>query len=321
MKSEATPGAAGGPTWLARLNEIGERHATAIIAVSTGLIILTVLLFAKGAYDRSQLERAEQDLAKALTIEALQPLKAKYGDTPVAPRIVYKLANKLAEDGKLDAAIAEYKDFLARWPHDSLAPRVDVALDMVQKNRLFADERKPVRLKEHHLQSHPRSFPDLKDARLQYGPARQPNPVAELETPSGIVKIELFEDEAPNAVAAFVQAVDAKAFDGLAWEAGSDDRRLRMPKKGEAPDVLLAFESTSGVKGEAGSVIALKQDAANIAGRFEILARAQPALEDVTVIGVVKEGLDRLKKGEAIKSAKLASRRDHPYTATPLEKK
>lgn len=318
MKSDASPGT---PTWLTRLNEIGERHATAIIAVSTGLIILTVLLFAKGAYDRSQLERAEQELSKAVTVDALQPLKAKFGDTPVAPRIVYKLANKLADEGKLDAAISEYKDFLARWPHDALAPRVDIALDVVQKNRAFADERKPVRLKEYLLLSHPRRFPDLKDPRLQFGPLRQPNPVAELETPGGVVKIELFEDEAPNAVAAFVQAVDAKAFDGLSWEAADDERRLRTSKKGEAPDVLLAFEATSGVKGEAGSLVAVKKGADNVAGRFEILVRAQPALEDVTVLGVVKEGLDRLKKGEAIKSAKLASRRDHPYVPAPLEKK
>ena len=100
MKPGADPAAPGGPSWLARLNEIGERHATAIIAVSTGLIILTVLLFAKGAYDRSQIERAEQDLSKAATVESLEALKAKYGDTPVASRIVYKLANKYAEDGK-----------------------------------------------------------------------------------------------------------------------------------------------------------------------------------------------------------------------------
>ncbi len=321
MKSEAAPGTPGSSSWLARLNELGERHATAIIAASTALIILTVLLFAKGAYDRSQLERAEQELAKALTVDTLQPLKAKYGDTPVAPRIVYKLANKLADEGKLDAAISEYKDFMNRWPHDALAPRVDVALDVVQKNRAFADERKPVRLKEHLLQSHPRRFPDLKDPRLQFGPVRQPNPVAEIETPGGIVKIELFEDEAPEAVAAFVQAVDAKAFDGLAWESVDGDRRLRTSKKGDAADVLLAFESTSGTKGEVGSVVAVKSGADNVAGRFEILVRAQPALEDVTVLGTVKEGLDRLKKGEAIKGAKLASRRDHPYVPKPLEKK
>ena len=320
MKSDA-PGAPGGASWLARLNEVGERHATAIIAVSTGLIILTVLLFAKGAYDRSQIERAEQELAKAATLDALQPLKAKFADTPVGPRIVYRLANKLAEEGKLEEAIREYQDFLARWPQDTLAPRVDVALDVVKKNHAFNDERKPVRLKEHLLQSHPRQFPDLKDPRLQFGPARQPNPVAEIETASGVVKIELFEDEAPNAGAAFVQAVDAKAFDGLLWESADEERRLRAAKKAEAADVLLAFEGSSGVKGEVGSVVALKKDADNLAGRFEILVRAQPALEDVTILGVVKEGLDKLKKGEAIKGAKMATRRDHPYAAMPLEKK
>src|SRR5262245_8873335 len=88
---DAPAGAAGG--WLARLNEIGERHATAIIAASTALIILTVLLFAKGAYDRSETERAEQELARAATVDTLEALKAKYGDGVVGSRIAYKLAN------------------------------------------------------------------------------------------------------------------------------------------------------------------------------------------------------------------------------------
>jgi len=59
MKGGDAPVAPGAPAkWIDRLNEIGERHATAIIAVSTGLIILTVLIFAKYFYDKSQFERA-----------------------------------------------------------------------------------------------------------------------------------------------------------------------------------------------------------------------------------------------------------------------
>ena len=321
MKAQDAAGAPAGSGWLAKLNEIGERHATAIIAVSTGLIILTVLLFAKGAYDRAQIERADQDLAKASTPDALQQLKTKYGDTPVAPRIAYKLANRLAEDGKLGAAVGEYKDFLTRWPQDPLVPHVQGALGVVEKNLAFNDERKPVRLKERHLQSHPRALPELKDPRFQFGPVRQPNPVAELETPSGAVKIELFEDDAPQAVASFVKLVDAKHFDGLSWEAGTDDRRLRTSAKADAPETRLAFEATTGRRADAGSLVLVRKDGDNLAGRVELLLQAVPALEDATVFGIVTEGLDRLKKGEAIKSAKVVSRRDHPYEPATLPKK
>ena len=321
MKPGADPAAAGGPAWLAKLNEIGERHATAIIAVSTGLIILTVLLFAKGAYDRSQLERAEQDLAKAVSVESLEALKAKYGSTPVAPRIVYKLANKYAEDGKLDAAIAEYKSFINRWPLDPFKPQVDTALVAVERNRAFNDERKPIRLKEHTLQSHPRQFPALKDPRRAFGPERAALPLAEIQTPSGAVKIELFEDDAPNAVASFIKLAEGKHFDGLKWEAAAGDRRLRTSKKADAPDALLAYEETSSRSGEAGSLVLIRQDGANVAGRFEVLQRAEPGLKDVTILGLVKEGLGHLKKDEAITSLKIASKRDHAYEPVPLEKK
>jgi hypothetical protein len=310
------PGQAG---WLARLNEIGERHATAIIAASTLLIILTVLLFAKGAYDRSQIERAEQDLAKASSVETLETLKTKYADTPVAPRIVYKLANRLADDGKLDAAVAEYKNFLNKWPLDPFKPQVDAALVAVERNRAFNDERKPVRLKEQSLQSHPRQFPALKDPRLQFGPERPANPVAELSTPSGPVKIELFEDDAPNGVAAFVKLAEAKHFDGLKWEAG--EGRLRSAKKADAPETKLAVEDTASVSAEAGAVLLVRKDGANHAEQIEILTRAQFGLKDATIIGVVKEGLDKLKKDEAIGSLKVVSKRDHPYEPAPFEKK
>ena len=316
MKPGADPAVPGGPTWLARLNEIGERHATAIIAVSTGLIILTVLLFAKGAYDRSQLERAEQDLAKAATVETLEALKTKYGSTPVAPRIVYKLANKLAEDGKLDAAIAEYKDFLNRWPLDPFKPQVDTALVAVERNRAFNDERKPVRLKEHTLQSHPRQFPALKDPRLTFGPERQPNPLAEIQTPSGPVKIELFADDAPHSVAAFLKAAGEKAFDGLKWESAEGDRRLRTSKKADAPEAKIAYEDTPSRSGEAGSLVLIRDGESNVAGRFEVLLRAEPGLRNATIVGIVKDGLGHLKKDEAIVSVAPAAAKP-----LPVEKK
>ena len=315
MKPGADPAAPGGPGWIARLNEIGERHATAIIAASTLLIILTVLLFAKGAYDRSQLERAEQDLAKASTIDALEGLKAKYGGTPVASRIIYKLANKYADEGKLDAAIAEYKDFLNRFPFDPFKPQVDTALVAVERNRAFNDERKPVRLKEHTLQSHPRLFPALKDPRRVFGPERPANPLAELQTPSGLVKIELFEDDAPNAVASFVKLAEAKGFDGLKWEATDGDRRLRTSKKADA---RIAYEDTPARSGEAGSLVLIRDGDGNVADRFEVLLRAEPGLRNVTILGIVKDGLAHLKKDEAITALKVASKRDHAYEPVPL---
>jgi hypothetical protein len=72
----------GRPKLLDRLNELGERHATAIIAISTALIILTVLIFAKHFYDKSQIERAEQELASAESIEHDLPGACAVRDRP-----------------------------------------------------------------------------------------------------------------------------------------------------------------------------------------------------------------------------------------------
>src|SRR5262245_5180374 len=94
----APPPALGGGSFLDKLNQLGEKHATAIIAVSTALIILTVLIFAKYFYDKSQVERAEQELATAETVEQLTALKTKYAATPVGSRIVFRLANRYYED-------------------------------------------------------------------------------------------------------------------------------------------------------------------------------------------------------------------------------
>ena len=70
----APPGTSGekAAQWLARLNDFGERHATAIIAASTVLTILTVILFASYFYTRSQNEKAEQELGEGRSIEKLK---------------------------------------------------------------------------------------------------------------------------------------------------------------------------------------------------------------------------------------------------------
>src|SRR5437868_14329085 len=128
----APPG--GSPKWLDRLNDLGERHATAIIAISTGLIILTVLIFAKYFYDKTQVERAEQELSTAESADQLVELKNKFGSTPVGSRIVFRLANKYYEDGKLDLARAEYQNFQTKYPQDRLIVFVTRALNSLERN-------------------------------------------------------------------------------------------------------------------------------------------------------------------------------------------
>ena len=327
MKGDAAPVPAGGPPKLLdRLNEIGERHATAIIAVSTGLIILTVLIFAKYFYDKSQVERAEQELASAETIEQLASLKTKCGATPVGPRIVFRLANKYYEEGKLDDARKEYKEFQDKFPQDRLSVFVSRALGSLERNVKFDAEGKEARLKEYRLLSHPRQFTDLKDVKnspYKWGPVPPVNPVVEIELGSGTLKAELFEDDAPNAVAAFIKLADQKYFDGAKWElVGGDERVQTQPKTENAVDLTLAFEDSK-KPAEAYSLVLVKKEPGVSGSQFQILLRSVPALKDATVFGTIHEGmlnLKSVKKDDVIKSVKVISKRDHAYEPTPLKK-
>jgi cyclophilin family peptidyl-prolyl cis-trans isomerase len=324
MKGPDAASAPGGsPKWLDRLNEIGERHATAIIAISTGLIILTVLIFAKYFYDKSQVERAEQELTSAESVEQLTELKKKYGSTPVGSRIAFRLANRYYEDGKLDLARTEYKEFQEKYPQDRLSVFVTRALNSLERNAKYDVEGKEARLKEYRLQSHPRQLIDAKDPRYQWGPVPAANPVVQIELASGTVKAELFEDEAPNAVAAFVKLAGQKYFDGLKWDVvGANDRIQAQPKAENPVDLTLAVEDSK-KPAEAFSLVLVKKGNGVSGGEFQILLKSAPDLKDATVFGTVTEGMSALtavKKDDVIKAVVVVSKRDHPYEPQPLKK-
>lgn len=321
MKGPAAQPPGETPKLMDRLNELGEKHATAIISISTGLIILTVLIFAKYFYDKAQVERAEQELAAAETLDQLTTLKTKYGTTPVAPRILFRLANKYYEDGKLDDARNAYKEFQSRFPQDRLAVFVVRALNSLERNAKFDSEGKEARLKQHFLAPHPRDLAGLKDPRLQWGPAPEGRPIATIELGAGSLTVELFEDDAPNAVAAFVKLAGQGAFDGAKWELIGGDERVQATAKSDA-DLVLATED-SRKPAEAYSLVLAKKDAGVAGAQFQILLRPVPDLRDATVFGAVTEGaaaLKGVKKDDAIKSVKITSKRSHPYEPTPLKK-
>jgi cyclophilin family peptidyl-prolyl cis-trans isomerase len=316
----------GPPKFLDRLNELGEKHATAIIAGSTALIILTVLIFAKYFYDKSQIERAEQELASSETVDQLKSLKTKYGSTPVASRISFQLANRLYEEGKFEDARAEYKEFQSKFPQDRLSVFVTRALGSLERNVKFDAEGKEARLKEYRLLSHPRQLADLKDGKelpYKWGPIRPANPVVEIELGSGVVKAELFEDDAPNAVAAFVKLAEQKYFDGLKWELVGTDERIQPQPKAENPVDLSIAAEDSKKPADAYSLVLVKKDAAVSGAQFQILLKSVADLKDGVVFGTVNEGmlsLKSVKKDDVLKSVKVVSKRDHVYEPKPLKK-
>ena len=115
-------------------------------------------------------------------------------------------------------------DFVLHSATKYLGGHDDVLLGVVVCKR----EEDAARLKEFRLLSHPRQLADAKDPRYQWGPLPPVNPVVQIELSSGTIKAELFEDEAPNAVAAFIKLAGQKYFDGLKWEPIGVNERLNF---------------------------------------------------------------------------------------------
>ncbi len=324
MKDSETAEAASLPRWLLRLNAFGERHAKVIITISTALVILIALAFAKHYHDRSTLERAEQEIESVGKtddpIKNLKELKKKYEATPLAPRISFRLANMYYEEGKLDLALNEYKEFQSRHPNDMLFPLVLRSLKSLEGNIRFEQDQKDLRLKEHRLQTHPIRLPEAADPRLRWDPVPLPRPVVEIAAGTGVIKVELFEDEAPQAVAHFLKLCDRKDFDGVKVDVLNGGERLQAARKEGVPaEPPIPIEITPQAAGEGALLMVRKEGAPeNLPDRFQILLKALPDLKDVTVFGVVTEGLPAalaLKKDDAVKSLKVLSRRDGPDAA------
>lgn len=299
--------------WMGRLNEFGERHATAIIAASTVLTILTVILFATYFYNRSQNERAEQELSEASSIERLKELKEKFGSTPSAARIRYRLANQYYEEGRLEDAKKEYLEFQTAYPNDPLRERATAALRSLETNLKFQQDDRDRKMKEPKLQTHPRLFPDAKDPRLGFGPVLQPRPTVALETATGRVVAELYEDEAPKSVAAFLKLVDEKYFDGIKLDVANTDERLVTQPRADKPADAVPYEATPRPADAYSIVLVRKEGAAeNAGGQFQILLKELPDLKDVTIIGVVTGNplsLKALKKDDIFKTVGVLTRR------------
>lgn len=312
-------------TWIARLNEIGERHARLIISVSTALVILTVLVFAKFFYDRSMTERAEQEAAQAHDVARLKELKEKYAAYPAAATLSYRLANRYFEENQFENAEKEYLEFQTRFPNHPLTPLVLRAHEALKRNMEFEKGSKDSFLRQEGLRPHPTGMPGANDPRLQWGPIPEPNPVATLELEGGKVTLELYEYEAPNAVSAFVKLVEEKFFDGVKLDLVNGDERLKtQPREGKPVDFSLAIEKNDRKPAEGSLLLVAKEGTSECpGGEFQIALKDPGEIKDAVVFGIVKDGLPVLKtakKDSVIKTAAIVSKRDHKYEPQVLKK-
>ena len=314
-------------TFLDRVNAFGERHARVIILVSTALIIVTVLIFAQVLWSRTLFDRVERELVASTSTESLEALRKRYAGSAAEPRILATLGHRYAADAKLAEAKAVYTEFLAKYAGHVLAAGVNRSLAQVEENMKFLESRKAALANEPQLSSHPMRAASMADHPLKTGPMKEPHPQAVLKfkgKPEEI-RIELFEDEAPNTVAAFVTLAEQKYFYGLTFTKIATDERLRIAaKKDNASLAEVAFEKTNRPT-ELGSLACVRRGENNAPSEFEILLKSTGVPSDTTIFGkVFTEGaagslLPKLDEKDEIESITIEKKRKHDYKAQYLK--
>ncbi|HUY32365.1 MAG TPA: peptidylprolyl isomerase [Pirellulales bacterium] len=159
-------------------------------------------------------------------------------------------------------------------------------------------------------------------------------PRVEFKTSKGDVVIELFEDEAPNTVANFIQLVEKKYYDGLKFHRVIDGFMAQggCPKgTGTAgPGYSIACEcQLKGARKHARGSLSMAHAGRDTGGsQFFITFTATSHLDGKhTVFGQVIEGMnaiDQLNRTETgatpdtIVTAKVLRKRAHPYVPKTL---
>lgn len=243
--------------------------------------------------------------------------------------------------GATAEALADYQAALKMEPSDERRIRAAVAaywlnefaLALELRNAVQALKELPAQLQIDHdwylkkplLEEAQRRWA-LEQEQRAVDAKRDDLPRVELETSRGKVVIELFEDQAPNTVANFVELVEKGFYEGLPWHR-VQPLRLAVtgrPKAGGKDPAGPGYA----IEGEArtararrhfrGSVGCLIRGPRRRGGsQFYILLRPDTDLDgQCTVFGRVLSGLEvvaQLKQDDLLKSAKVIRKRKHPY--------
>ncbi|MCA8962283.1 MAG: peptidylprolyl isomerase [Planctomycetes bacterium] len=151
-------------------------------------------------------------------------------------------------------------------------------------------------------------------------------PRVQIQTELGAIDVELFEDDSPNSVASFISLVESGFYDGLTFHSRWRREDNRGFVLGGSPDAsptghagyYLPDESSPRRHLRGSIALARRASVPNSSScQFYVCFENQPHFDNVdTVIGHVMNGLDRLEKmpeGTKILSAKVVTKRDHPY--------
>lgn len=159
----------------------------------------------------------------------------------------------------------------------------------------------------------------------------EPLPTVVFHTSKGDINLELFEDEAPNAVANFVNLVESKFYDGIIFHRVIPDFMVQVgdpltkdPSQEHrwgtgGPGYCIDCEvKLPNAKKHGAKYLSMAHAGLNTGGsQFFITHRPTPHLDGVhTVFGCVTQGqdiVDAIVQGDKITSAEVLSKRNHEY--------
>lgn len=169
------------------------------------------------------------------------------------------------------------------------------------------------------------------------------NPIVQITTSKGNITVELYEDKVPNTAANFVELAEKNFFQGMSFHRiipgfmaqggcpNSKPGARGMPGTGN-PGYRFADEFHASLKHDKPGVLSMANSGPNSNGsQFFLCFTATPWLDGKhAVFGQVKEGLEVLKKLEAVGSQSgrtsetvtfdvtVISKQNHPYESKKL---
>lgn len=305
------------------------------------IISLAILLILwRGYRVRKLTENAWGVLNKVGSVQDLRNMEQRFGSTQVLPFIRYRLGNAYYQARQYQAAKKEYERFLKDYPKHCLRPRVESRLKETETNiKWQSGGELKKRLKE--LKDR-RNFP-LVTIKIEYH-VGYPT-VAK----RGEFQVDLYEEDAPNTVANFINLAEKGAYDQMPFNETTPNLGLCLGLKDEPLTYTIPFETNS-LKNIAGTVGMIRdldpevkegkppdihrdeplaqehEEFLNSASsRFYISLMNNPAIDGkYTVFGRVSKGMDvvrRLKKGDKITKIIINRKRAHPYEPEVIEMK
>lgn len=183
------------------------------------------------------------------------------------------------------------------------------------------------------------SGPQYSGAALPYTPeppkAREPNPKVEMVTSEGTIELELFEDDAPNTVANFVELIEKKFYDGLTFHrivkdfmiqggdpkgtgSGSPGYKFKDELRGRSNNkhdqyTLSMANSGPNTNGSQFFIITGKDGSHQLDSRHTVFGKVTKGTEVVDKLNVTPVAGERPINVPKIVSVKVLSKRAHEY--------